>query len=86
MTRSSKVAVRTSVSLPSNIARQVKKLASTRTISANRVLVELIEEGLRARERERARFMDLADRLACAPDADEQGRIKRELALMTFGE
>jgi hypothetical protein len=47
--------------------------------------VELIVDGLDARERERKQFFDLADRLARSADAGEQGRLKEELARMTFG-
>src|SRR5829696_8655797 len=74
--------VRQSVSLPPGIARRVK---SSRT-SANRILVELIESGLDAREQERKRFLDLADRLASTRSPKEQSRLKEELARMTFGE
>jgi hypothetical protein len=64
----------------------VKQLAKRRTISETRVIVELIEAGLEAREREKERFFDLADRLAQSSDAVEQQRIKEELALLTFGD
>lgn len=78
--------VRQSVSLPPRIARRVKSLAKSGRTSANRVMVELIESGLAARERERRHFLDLADRLARTPDPEEQGRLKEELARLTFGE
>jgi hypothetical protein len=35
---------------------------------------------------ERKRFLDLADRLAQSRDAEDQKRLKEELARMTFGE
>jgi predicted DNA-binding protein len=81
----SKTAVRQSVSLPSGVARRVHALAKRRSTSANRVIVELIETGLDAREREKKEFFDLADRLAHSADAVEQQRLKEELARMTFG-
>ena len=52
----------------------------------NRVMVELIESGLEAKEREKIAFFDLADRLTRASDKAEQQRLKEELARMTFGE
>jgi len=79
-------AVRQSVSLPSGVARRVQALAKRRRTSANRVIVELIETGLEAREREKRTFFELADRLAHTPDASEQKRLKEELARMTFGD
>jgi len=54
--------------------------------SENRVLVELIESGLEAREQEKARFFELAGRLTRAKDEAERTRLKEELARLTFGE
>lgn len=78
--------VRQSVSLPAHVARRVKSLAKSSSTSANRVIVDLIESGMEAREREKQRFFDLADRLVHARDAKEQNRLKEELARLTFGE
>ena len=75
-----------SVSLPPGLARRVKSLAKSNRTSANRILVELIESGLEAREQERKRFFELADRLRQTRDPKEQSRLKEELAQMTFGE
>jgi hypothetical protein len=61
-------------------------LASHQRTSANRVLVELIETGLEAKELEKRRFFELADRLTNATDPEELRRIKDELACITFGE
>jgi hypothetical protein len=79
-------AVRQSVTLPSVIARRIRTLAKRERTSANRVIVDLIESGLEAREREKREFFELADRLAESEDAAEQKRLKRELARMTYGE
>jgi predicted DNA-binding protein len=78
--------VRQSVSLPARVARRVKSLAKSSSTSANRVIVELIESGIEAREQEKKRFFELADRLAHSRDADDQKRLKAELARLTFGE
>jgi hypothetical protein len=78
--------VRQSVTLPPAVARRVQALARRQRTSANRVIVSLIESGLEAKERERALFFDLADRLAHAADRTEQQRLKEELARLTFGE
>ena len=77
--------VRQSVSLPSDVARRVKLLAKKGRSSASRVIVDLIESGLEARERERERFLELAERLARAKDPPEVKRLKEELARLTFG-
>ncbi len=78
--------IRQSVSLPARVARRVKSLAQTGHTSANRVIVDLIESGLDAREREKERFLDLADRLAGCRDPQERKRLKEALARMTFGD
>ncbi|OGW31849.1 MAG: hypothetical protein A2X59_05750 [Nitrospirae bacterium GWC2_42_7] len=79
-------AIRQSVSLPSPIARRVKALAKSRKVSSNRILVELVETGLRSKEEEKRRFLELADRLSASTDAKEQQALKEQLARMTFGE
>lgn len=78
--------VRQSVSLPAAIARRVLALAKAKRTSANRMLVDLVESGLEAREREKARFFELADRFQRSRDPEEQKRLKQELARLTFGE
>jgi len=51
--------VRRSVSLPAPIAKQVDRMAKTRRLSDNRVLVELIELGIEARKQKERRFLSL---------------------------
>lgn len=81
-----RAAVRQSVTLPPTVARRVQALARRERTSANRVIVNLIETGLEAREREKKTFFELADRLVEASDESERKRIKTELARMTYGE
>ena len=49
-------------------------------------VIDLIESGLDARERENERFLELADSLAGSRDPRERKRLKEELARMTFGD
>lgn len=77
---------RQSISLPPRVARRVKSLAKTSRTSANKIIVDLIESGLEAKEQERKRFFELADRLVRSRDQEEQDRMKEELARLTFGE
>jgi len=76
---------RQTVSLPPPIARRIRSIAKRHRMSANRVLVDLIETGLDAQEREKRRFLDLADKLTHSSDPAEQRRLKEDLARMTFG-
>lgn len=78
--------VRQSVTLPARVARRVKTLAQTSKTSTSRVIVDLIESGLDAREQEKNRFFELADRLSHSRDPEEQKQLKEALARMTFGE
>ncbi|MDE3137044.1 MAG: hypothetical protein KGL59_10755 [Acidobacteriota bacterium] len=78
--------MRQSVSLPSRLAHRVRTLANRRKVSTNRVLVELIEAGFESQAAEKARFLELADRLVESRNPAERRRLKQELARMTFGE
>ena len=84
--RVSKKAARQSVSLPPSIYEEVRKIASDQRLSANQVLVALIEAGIDARQREKERFMVLAEELATTRNARRRKQLKQELARLTFGE
>jgi hypothetical protein len=62
--------VRQSVSLPEKTAAQVRILAKTRRVSSNRMLVELIENGIEAEKRRQQEFFDLAERFRNATDPE----------------
>jgi len=81
----SRKSVRQSVSLPLSTATRVRSLAGNRKTSANRVLVDLIEAGLRSKEAEKETFFALANRLSESINPAERRRIKKELARLTFG-
>lgn len=78
-------AVRQSVSLPTRLAKRVRAIAKARRTSANRILVDLIESGLEAREAEKERFLDLARRFKESSDPAESERLGEELVRLTFG-
>lgn len=82
----SEKAIRQSVSIPRGVAKRVRALAKTRKTSANRVLVDLIEAGLKSKETEKERFLSLVNQLTQAKDVAEKRRLKEELARMTYGE
>ncbi len=77
--------VRQSVSLPERTAAQVRTLAKTRRVSSNRMLVELIENGIEAEERRQQEFFDLAERFRNATDPEEAKRLGDKLGQMVFG-
>lgn len=75
--------VRQSVSLPSRIAKRVLALAETRHTSASRILVDLIETGLQAKQAQHQRFFELTDQLAESTDPAERKRLQEELTRLT---
>lgn len=77
--------VRQSVTLPANVAAQVRSLARARRLSANRVLLELIENGMEAEKRKRNEFFDLAERFRSATDPEEVKRLGYQMGRMVFG-
>jgi hypothetical protein len=77
--------VRQSVTLPSTVAKQIRSMAKSRRLSANRVLVELVEEGIEARQRKEKEFHNLAERFRAATDPAEAERLGDQLGRMVFG-
>ena len=78
--------VRQSVGLPSKVAAQVRRLARTRRLSANRMLVELIENGIDAEKRRQLEFFNLAERFRAASDPEEVRRLGDQIGRMVFGD
>jgi len=78
--------VRRSVALSGELNRKIQKIARHQNRSANRVIEDLIEQGIEAEEAEKRRFFDLAERLRTTDDETEVAAIKDQLARMTFGE
>lgn len=83
--RAERKTVRQSVSLPARVATQVRAMAKTRRLSANRVLVELIENGIEAEKQKQQEFFELAERFRDAKDPDAARRLGDELGRMVFG-
>jgi len=82
----SKKAVRQSVTLPRETARQVRGLARKRRLSANRVIVELVEQGIKAEKRRQEQFFQLTEQFRAATNPEDVERLGNELGCMVFGE
>lgn len=78
--------VRRSVTLPSQVDREVEAIARRRRLSGNRVLVELVELGLEARKEKEKAFFDLAERFRDAEDPKQVRQLGDELGRFVFGE
>lgn len=78
--------VRQSVTLPANIALQVRTMAKSRRLSATRMLVELIENGIETEKRKQQEFFDLAERFRNEKDPDAARSLGDQLGRMVFGD
>lgn len=78
--------VRRSVTLPPKIAQQVDRLARRRRLSDNRVLVELIEQGIAAEKQKEREFFELAERFRSSKDPQEAKKHGDALGRFVFGE
>jgi predicted transcriptional regulator len=76
--------VRRSVTLPPKIAKQVETLARERDLSDNRVLVELIEQGIEARQQKEKAFFQLAERFRAADDPEQVKQLGDQLGRFVF--
>ncbi|HZR55294.1 MAG TPA: hypothetical protein VFA74_00355 [Terriglobales bacterium] len=78
--------VRRSVTLPPRIAKEVEILAKQRALSDNRVLIELIEQGIEAQKQKEKAFFQLAERFRSASDPEQVKHLGDELGRFVFGE
>ena len=78
--------VRRSVTLPAQVAKQIEGIAKRRRLSDNRVLVELIEEGIEVHKQKERAFFHLAERFRAANDSAGVKRLGDELGRFVFGE
>lgn len=76
--------VRQSVTLPLRVAKQVRRMAKRRRLSASHMLVELVEEGIEAQKAKEMRFFELAKRFRAATDPNEVERLGDQLGRMVF--
>ena len=77
--------VRQSVTLPAKVATQVRSMAKRRRLSANRMLVELIEEALEAKKQKEKDFFELAERFRATDNPKEAERLGEKLGQIVFG-
>ncbi|PYX67545.1 MAG: hypothetical protein DMG78_27485 [Acidobacteria bacterium] len=78
--------VRRSVTLPGKLAEQVERIARKKRLSDNRVLVELLEQGLEAQKEKEKAFFEVAERFRAASDPDEIKQLGDKMGRFIFGE
>src|SRR6266513_1103819 len=84
--KSANKTVRQSISLPVNVAAQVRNMAKTRRLSSNRMLKELIENGIEAEKRKQQEFSELAELFRNATDPEEAKRLDNKLGRMVVSD
>jgi hypothetical protein len=60
-------------------------MAKTRRVSANRILVELIENGIEAEKQREKDFFELAEKFRAATDPEEIRALGERMGRMVFG-
>jgi len=78
--------VRRSITLPREIAKQVEAISKQRRLSDNRVLVELIEQGIQAHKDKEKAFFELAQKFREADDPKQVQQLGDQLGRFVFGE
>ena len=78
--------LRRSLTLSHDIVKQVESIAKRRRLSDNRVLVELIEQGIEAQKQKEKAFFELAERFRSADEPAQIKQLGNELGRFVFGE
>ncbi len=78
--------IRKSVSLPASLSREVSRIAKRRRLSDNRVIVDLLEQGLEASQQRQQEFFKLAAKFRSATDPNEVKKLGDDLGRLVFGE
>lgn len=77
--------VRQYITLPAKLAAQVRALAKTRKLTFSRTIVELIEKGIEAEQRQHQQdFFELVKHFRRAADPEESKRLGDKLGRMVF--
>jgi len=76
---------RRSVTIPAELAARIEAIADNRHVTANRVILDLIEDGIASYDRRRAAFLELTERFQKSTDPVETERLREELIRTTFG-
>jgi hypothetical protein len=67
------------------MSERIDAIAASRHVSANRAIVDLLDDAINAYDQRRTTFLELADRFQKSTNPAESDRLREELARMTFG-
>jgi hypothetical protein len=74
------------VTLPASLAKEVQNMAKRQHLSASRMLVTLVDQGVQARKQQRKALFELIDRFRATDNPEEVARLGDQLGRMVFGE
>lgn len=78
--------IRKSVSLPARLSQEVSRIAKKKRLSDNRVIVDLLEQGLEVNQQREQAFFKLAEKFRSANDPAEVKKLGDDLGRFVFGE
>lgn len=74
------------MSLPPKVAKKIQTIAKQRALSNNRVLVELVEQGIEAQQQKEKAFFQLAEKFRAASDPVQVRQLGDQMGRFVFGE
>jgi predicted transcriptional regulator len=75
----------TSVTITSALLSRLQQIARQRHVTANRVIVDLLEDAIDAYDKRRAAFLELTEQFQRSTDPAETETLREKLIQMTFG-
>lgn len=83
--RATKASVRQSVTIPAQLAREVRRVAKERNVTMSRALVTLAERGVEAEAASRARLTGAYEKFMAEGDPVRKGEAGADLIRAIFG-
>lgn len=80
-----RASVRQSVTIPAQLAREVRRVAKERNVTTSRALVTLAERGVEAEAAERAKLRSAYERFMAEGDPAKKSEVGEDLIRAVFG-
>ncbi len=77
--------VRQSVTIPAQLAREVRRVAKERKVTMSRALVTLAEQGVEAEAAAKAKLATAYERFMATEDPNKKSEVGKELIQAIFG-
>jgi hypothetical protein len=76
---------RRSLTIPGRLAARIETIAKQRHVTTNRVILDMIEDGIAVYDKRRCAFLELTEQFQKSTDPAETERLRERLIQMTFG-